>query len=152
MENEHSPPAEPSQPNRPGQSGVQIGAANYAKLQQYFDYLEGEGSRLPVTKGGRPNLSAIALACGFDRQVLYSNPRCKELIQKKLGSIGGTTETTEPSSKAAYDPKDKRIRELEKQVADLTERLSQTEKQLRDAQPYQKLYQHAMETGRTLVP
>lgn len=150
MANDHSSQLEPDK--APSQSGAQIGVANFARLREYFDQLEREGGRIPVTKGGRPNLSAIAFACGFDRQVLYNNPRCRELIQAKLGTIGGTTQTTEPSAKAAYDPKDKRIRELEKQVADLTERLIQAEKDLAEAQPYQKLYQHALETGRTLVP
>jgi hypothetical protein len=133
-------------------SGVQIGAENFSKLQDYFSQLERDGGQVPLTKDGRPNLSAIALSCGFDRQVLYNNPRCKELVQAKLRSIGGNSQTTEPTSKSQFDPKDKRIRELEKQVADLTERLDQAEKQLAEAQPYRKLYQHACETGRTLVP
>ncbi len=133
-------------------SGAEIGAENFGKLQDYFAQLEREGGQVPFTKEGRPNLSAIALSCGFDRQVLYSNPRCKELVQAKVRSIGGTTETIEPTAKAMFDPKDKRIRELEKQVADLTERLSQAEKELAAARPYQRLYQHACETGRTLVP
>jgi hypothetical protein len=135
-----------------GKSGAQIGTENLVKLEEYLDQLEKEGGKVPLTKDGRPNLSAIALACGFDRQVFYANPRCKELIQTKVRAIGGTAETTDPSAKPAYDPKDKRIRELEKQVADLTERLHQTEKQLAEAQPYQKLYQHACETGRSLIP
>ena len=135
-----------------GRSGAQIGAENLLKLQDYFRQIEREGGQVPLTKDGRPNLSAIALNCGFDRQVLYNNPKCKELIQEKLGTIGGSTQVIEPSAKATFDPKEKRIRELEKLVADLTERLDQTEKQLAEARPYQRLYQHACETGRTLVP
>lgn len=133
-------------------SGAQIGAENFSKLQAYLVQLENEGGKVPLTKDGRPNLSAIALACGFDRQVLYNNPRCKDIIQTKLRVIGGTTQTTEPTAKASYDPKERRIRELEKQVADLTERLGQAEKKLAEAQVYQKLYEHACATGRTLVP
>ena len=133
-------------------SGTQIGAENLLKLQEYFLQIERAGGQVPLTKDGRPNLSAIALNCGFDRQVLYTNAKCKELIQTKLGAIGGSSDIVAPSAKVAFDPKEKRIRELEKQVADLTERLAQTEKQLAEAQPYQKLYQHACDTGRTLVP
>jgi hypothetical protein len=133
-------------------SGTEIGAENFTKLQSYFTQLEREGGQVPLTKAGRPNLSAIALNCGFDRQVLYTNSRCKELVQGKVRSIGGTTQTSEPISKAAFDPKDKRIRELEKRVADLTERLNQAEKLLAEAQPYQRLYHHACATGRSLVP
>ncbi|HYG33261.1 MAG TPA: hypothetical protein VEC99_00665, partial [Clostridia bacterium] len=58
---------EPESAKGRNQSGAQIGAANFAKLQEYFDQLEREGGRVPATKEGRPNLSAIALACGFDR-------------------------------------------------------------------------------------
>jgi len=134
------------------QSGVQIGAENFVKLQSYFDALERDKNPVPLTKDGRPNLSAIALACGFDRQVLYKNPACRDLVESKLRTLGGTTEITQPTAKPGYDPKDKRIRELEKQVADLGERLADTQRQLQEAQPYQKLYQFVQETGRDLTP
>ena len=133
-------------------SGIQVGAENFERLQEYFMELERTGGQVPLTKDGRPNFSAIALACGFDRQVLYNNPRCKDLVQAKVRLIGGTDQITEPSAIASYDPKEKRIRELEKQVVDLTERLNQAEKLLAEAQTYQKLYQYACETGKGLVP
>ena len=94
-----------------GRNGAQVGAENYRKLQEYFTQLEHDHGQVPLTKDGQPNLSAIALSCGFDRQVLYNNPRCKELVQSKVRTIGGTTQIAEPTAKATYDPKDKRIRE-----------------------------------------
>ena len=51
-------------------SGSAIGAENVDRLEQYLAALAREGRKLPE-RAGRPNLSAIALACGFDRQVLY---------------------------------------------------------------------------------
>jgi len=138
--------------SKKGKSGVQIGAENLARLEAYLDQLVNQGGKVPLTKDGRPNLSAIAVVCGFDRQVFYNNPRCKELIEEKVRVIGGTTETTDPSPKVAFDPKEKRIRELERQVANLIEQLRQAEERLAAAEPYQALYQHACETGRSLVP
>ena len=68
-------------------SGVQIGADNVARLGAYLDRLAAAGERFP-TRNGRPNLSAVALACGFDRQVLYKNPAAKALVDKALRALG----------------------------------------------------------------
>lgn len=64
-----------------GKSGVEIGVENVARLHAYLDGLASNGDPLPM-RAGKPNMSAIALACGFDRQVLYKNPAAVALIDE----------------------------------------------------------------------
>jgi len=64
-------------------SGFQVGAEYVERLKRYFADVASEGRPLPA-RGGKPNASAIALACGFDRQVLYKNPAAKELFDKAM--------------------------------------------------------------------
>jgi hypothetical protein len=61
-------------------SGSALGAENVGRLKTYLDDLKAESRPLPM-RAGEPNRSAIALACGFDRQVLYKNPAAASLLQ-----------------------------------------------------------------------
>jgi hypothetical protein len=67
-------------------SGSALGAENAETLKNYLEALEREGRPLPM-RGGEPNRSAIALACGFDRQVLYKNPAAKELLDAAIKKL-----------------------------------------------------------------
>lgn len=64
-------------------SGQQIGQENTDRLKAYLDSLRLAGLTVPQRKG-RPNLSAIAAACGFDRQVLYHNPGATTLLSEAV--------------------------------------------------------------------
>jgi hypothetical protein len=111
-------------------SGSAVGAENVAHLKAYLDAVEREGRALPI-RGGEVNRSAIALACGFDRQVLYKNPTAKALLDdavKKLG-IAGPEDDAEPVVKT--DRRDERIRTLEQQNASLRAELTGLRDKLR---------------------
>ncbi|MGY4595656.1 hypothetical protein ACVWXL_003402 [Bradyrhizobium sp. GM22.5] len=98
-------------------SGSALGAENAETLKKYLDALEREGRPLPM-RGGEPNRSAIALACGFDRQVLYKNPAAAALLAaalKKLPAVAAGEEETKPEAKS--DRRDRRILTLEQQNA-----------------------------------
>lgn len=100
-------------------SGSAIGAENVKSLEDYLTALEKEGRPLPM-RGGEPNRSAIALACGFDRQVLYKNPAAKALLDAALAnlpSVAGDEEEAKPEAKS--DRRDRRILTLEQQNAAL---------------------------------
>jgi hypothetical protein len=100
-------------------SGAAIGASNVAELKRYLDALRAEDRKLPE-RGGKVNASAVALACGFDRQVLYKNPAAKELLEeavKDLGLAGAEMEEIDAAPKA--DRRDQRILTLEQQNAAL---------------------------------
>lgn len=53
-------------------SGQEIGAEHAAVLKAHLDALWQRQEPLP-RRAGRPNLTTIAAACGFDRGVFYSN-------------------------------------------------------------------------------
>jgi len=74
-------------------SGIEIGTEHDEALQRYLADRWARQEPLP-RHGGKPNLTSIAAACGFDRGVLYAN----EAAMKRLGE---------------YEPKD-RIRFYDK--------------------------------------
>jgi hypothetical protein len=93
-------------------SGSVLGAENVDRLKEYLEALEREGRPLPM-RGGEPNRSAIALACGFDRQVLYKNPAAKKLLDAavaKLPTAAADEEEAKPETKS--DRRDRRILSL----------------------------------------
>lgn len=100
-------------------SGSAIGAENAETLKNYLDALEREGRPLPM-RAGEPNRSAIALACGFDRQVLYKNPAAVALLKQALAGLApvdGGDEDPKPSPRS--DRRDRRIMSLEQENAAL---------------------------------
>jgi predicted exporter len=60
-----------------------MGRENAARLQDYLSSID----RLP-THGGKVNVSAIAVACGFNRQVLYKNETCHKLLADAVEQKG----------------------------------------------------------------
>ena len=77
--------------------GVQQGEENVRRLRIYLNALASDRRGLPA-RDGRPNLSVIAEACGFDRGVFYTNQAAKMLLDdahRRLGlDIGPTTDLT----------------------------------------------------------
>jgi hypothetical protein len=100
-------------------SGSALGAENVERLKKYLEALEREGRPLPM-RGGEPNRSAIALACGFDRQVLYKNPAAKALLDAAVEKLDtAPAEEDEPKPETKSDRRDRRILSLEQQNAAL---------------------------------
>ncbi|WP_370139957.1 MULTISPECIES: hypothetical protein [unclassified Bradyrhizobium] len=100
-------------------SGSVLGAENAEILKNYLEALEREGRPLPM-HAGEPNVSAIALACGFNRQVLYKNPAAAALLaaaRAKLPAAAAGEEEAKPETKS--DRRDRRILSLEQQNAAL---------------------------------
>ncbi|HVI90618.1 MAG TPA: hypothetical protein VM659_20125 [Dongiaceae bacterium] len=75
-----------------GKSGQQIAEEHVETLLAYIEGIEERREPLP-RRAGELNRSEIARACGFDRNVLRTNPRCKALID----------EADEKDRKANYD-------------------------------------------------
>jgi hypothetical protein len=67
--------------------GVQRGEENAARLQAYLTELAASTRKLPC-RDGKPNLSVIATACGFDRGVFYTNESAKLLLDDAIVGLG----------------------------------------------------------------
>ncbi len=134
-------------------SGVRIGAENVAALKAYLDRLAAAGERFP-TRGGRPNLSAVAVACGFDRQVLYKNPAAKALVDAAVAGLGlaasepeGVGEDEKPEPRT--DRRDRRIMQLEQQNASLRAENQSLRERLRRLEQVEEVM---VLTGRRVAP
>jgi hypothetical protein len=60
-------------------SGQEIGAEHASMVRTYLEGLWERQEPLP-RRGGRPNLTSLAAACGFDRGVFYSNEAVATLL------------------------------------------------------------------------
>jgi hypothetical protein len=113
-------------------SGSALGAENVAQLRKYLEALKAEGRPLPM-RAGDLNLSAIALACGFDRQVLYKNPGAVALLDEaRAPSAAGGEEDPKPVPRT--DRRDRRIMSLEQENASLRAENSGLREKLRRLQ------------------
>jgi hypothetical protein len=134
---------------QPNLSGVEIGRQHAERLCDYLDSLKTEGKSLP-SRNGRPNYSAIALACGFNRQVLYKNPACAELMNSAVSELGLQPSAGRPDidfpEKAMLEAK---VLRLEQQNAALRAEVEGLRKRLRQ---FQFIEEHMVETGRRIIP
>lgn len=103
-------------------SGREIGERHVEALRAFLERLEAADEPLPV-RNGRINLSAIAIACGFDRQTLYKNPAAKALLEaasaRNRQAVPAAAEVNEPEATPKADRRDQRILQLEQHNATL---------------------------------
>lgn len=114
-------------------SGQQIAKENVEKVRAYVEGLELRGERVPLRKG-RPNWSAIALACGFGRGVFYDNDNARELIERaaqgeKLEPESLDEQKTPTGDKRAAHTQ-KKLEGSEREVQRLKERLAVKEAEI----------------------
>ena len=133
-------------------SGVQIGAENVARLQAYLDRLTAAGLLFPM-RNGKPNYSAVAIACSFDRQVLYKNPAAKALIEDAVRRLDAApaTDAAAPEEKPTLrsDRRDRRIMQLEQQNASLRAENQTLRERLRKLEHVEEIM---VQTGRRAAP
>lgn len=130
-------------------SGTEIGRLHAERLDTYIKSLKADGKPLP-SRNGKPNLSAIALACEFDRQVLYKNPACKALLDEAITDCGsqplGNDRNTDSPETAALEAK---ILKLEQRNAALKAEVDELRGKLRQ---FHHIEEHLIETGRRVIP
>lgn len=115
-------------------SGAELGRENAVRLEDYLANIKA----LP-TRAGKINVTAIARACGFDRQVLYSNPACKALLEAASHRHGvktmevGTKERSSDQmvSMSKLREAERRIGTLEKKISEMRARIVGLETRLR---------------------
>lgn len=122
---------------------IQLGEKHFRRLTEYLNDLKARG-QIP------PDATAVATACGFDRGVLYKNPRCRQLWEKRIQPVEPGAPQNPVSRKA--NEQARRIRDLEQKNADLAERLARSEAELERLKPFALAYEHASETGRDIIP
>jgi len=125
-----------------GKSGAEVGAENVAKLQNYLSSVEA----LPA-RGGQINATAVAVAAGIDRQVLYKNPECRRLIDEAVSAKGlqGIQEREVQTVDEGRIKAERRVSELERQNAALLAENAELRTKLRR---YGHIEAHLIETGR----
>jgi hypothetical protein len=97
----------------------ELGERHIGTLQAHLDRLPTVGEPLP-TGNGRPNLPAIAIACGFDRQTLHKDPKAKALLQGVVDAPGLAQSQEKPADEPEASPKpERRFLQLEQHDATL---------------------------------
>lgn len=133
---------------QPNLSGAEIGRLHVERLSAYLESLKAEGKALP-SRNSKLNLSAIALACGFDRQVLYKNPTCAALLSKAVVEYGlqatSSRKNDDSPETAALEAK---ILRLEQQNAALKVEVEGLRKKLRQLH---HIEEHMISTGRRVI-
>jgi len=144
-------------------SGQQIGEENTDRLKAYLDSLTLAGLSVPQ-RNGRPNLSAIAAACGFDRQVLYHNPGAATLLSAavKGGHVNNTAspslecagQSVEERLAARLQSRERRIAEVEGKLLAARAEIEQLRKQVSQLEErnarLRHFEAHVLETGRRI--
>ena len=125
-------------------SGAQIGAENATRLKAYFAGLQAAGQGLPE-RDGKANISAIALAAGVDRQVLYKNPAAAAALAEAVALLGLAPPQRQEPQVAARDGRDQRILKLEQENAALKAENLDLRRRVRRLEHVES---HMVETGR----
>ena len=138
-------------------SGRERGEENLAKVRRYLAGLRAIGQSLPL-QDGHPNITAIAEASGVLRNVFYTNAGVKRLLAE---FIGGPDENKKPPTGLAraerqLEIKERRILQLEQQLASVEAETAELRKRLAAAE--QKLARYAVieeeiiKAGKRVIP
>lgn len=122
----------------------QISEENYHRLEEYIIRLKEAGLKLP-SRAGRVNKTAVATACGFNRETFAQNKRFERLLEEAVADLGlDIPETTKPEV-VSRDRGDKsKITALEQQLAALRSENYELRRKL-------ARYEHATATGRRVI-
>lgn len=127
-------------------SGAVIGAENATRVRAYLDGLAAKGQPLPAREG-KLNVSAVAVAAGVDRQVLYKNPAAKAAIEEAASRLGLDAIEARPEA-AVRDQRDQRIQRLEQENAALRAEAIELRRRVRQLQHVEDMM---IETGRRVA-
>jgi len=148
-------------------NGQQAGKENVQRVREYLDELKLQKQFIPL-RDGKPNYSAIALACGFNRQVFYNNQAAREAVEQAFQELNletqmepVSTDRSAAHSKAAHtqkqlDTSERYIQELEAKLAvktaeveSLRQKLSELEVRLQQASIFEEVI---TTNGRRYIP
>lgn len=128
----------------------QVSEENYAKLEEYLGRLKAAGLKLP-SRGAKVNKTAVATACGFNRETFNQNERFDVRLHSAVTELGleekaVAKETSDPAETPKRDTADKtRITQLEQQLASVRSENYELRRRL-------ARYEHATLTGKRVIP
>ncbi|MGO8598991.1 hypothetical protein ACDA55_25140 [Rhizobium ruizarguesonis] len=121
----------------------QVSEENYLRLEAYIDRMGGAGLKLP-SRGGKVNKTAVATACGFNRETFTQNKRFDRRLDQAVAALGlDGPPAAEPLRRDGADKA--RITILEQQLASLRGENYELRRRL-------ARYEHATLTGRRVIP
>jgi hypothetical protein len=121
----------------------QVSEENYLRLEAYIDRMGGAGLKLP-SRGGKVNKTAVATACGFNRETFTQNKRFNRRLDQAVAALGlDSPSAPEPPRRDGADKA--RITILEQQLASLRGENYELRRRL-------ARYEHATLTGRRVIP
>jgi hypothetical protein len=138
-------------------SGRERGEENLAKVRRYLAGLHATGQSLPF-EDGRPNITAIAEVSGVLRNVFYTNTGVKRLLAEFIGGLGeGKKEPTGLTrAQRQLDIKERRILQLEQQLASVRAEAEELRKRLAAAEQklirYRVIEEEILQAGRRVIP
>jgi Family of unknown function (DUF6262) len=128
-----------------------------AKVRRYLADLKAAGESLPL-QDGRPNITAIAEASGVLRNVFYTNAGVKRLLAKFIGGLGEVKmgPTALARAQRQLDIKERRILQLEQQLASVKAENEELRKRLAAAEQnlirYRVIEEDVLQAGRRVIP
>lgn len=108
-------------------SAVEKGRINKAKYLEYVNRLEETGSKFPLNNFGEVNLTAIASACGFNRQVFATNKSMKQQLKEDILRIGTDITPGEEKESRLQKKADKKSKEASRLQSELDARTAENE-------------------------
>jgi hypothetical protein len=126
----------------------EIGNEHVTALKRYIEGLRSSGEGLP-SRSGKLNISAVALACGFNREVIYQNPHCRALLQEAAKLIGlRGVECKEEQAEVGKVRLERRITQLEQQNAALVAEVFDLRRKLEQLRHIEEMF----EEGKRVIP
>ena len=138
-------------------SGRELGEENLERVRRYLAGLKATGQWLPL-QDGRPNITAIAAASGVLRNVFYTNAGVKQLLAEFTGGLGEGSERPAGVACAEWelDIKNRRILQLEQQLASVKAETEELRKRLAAAEQklarYKVIEEEVLQAGRRVIP
>ncbi|OQP88181.1 hypothetical protein BTR14_01615 [Rhizobium rhizosphaerae] len=120
-----------------------ISEENYKKLLAYIGHIRSAGLAFP-SHNGKVNKTAVAVACGFNRETFDQNERFRDCLAAAVTELGLQIEEQVASDKLNSADK-AQIARLEQQVAALRSENLELRRKV-------KRYEHMVSTGRRVIP
>jgi hypothetical protein len=128
-----------------GKSGIEIAQENVDALVEYLERQNGK----PLPRYGvEMNRSAIAKACGFDRKVFQTNPRCARLLDDADAADRKANLTRLEQAEATREQKAKVDRDRAELEAQNLRLMAENASLRREVERWRRLNRVMTETGR----